>query len=1009
MLKFIVFVIFIIAIIVMEPFIFEFVQGAIQPAVEGDVKEVLIYDSGRTAYFNLNVDETKEIAQVKFIFTTHSGKEYEYEILEGKQDVTVTFSKGVLDMILDREPQETYDYQVDAEDIEFLYNFNEIEKIDAILTYTTGDVGDDDDTGDDDTGDDDSGDDDTGDDDSGDDDTGDDDTGDDSGDDDTGDDDTGDDDDDGNETCTPICTGLVCGDDGCGGSCGTCGDSNECTTDSCAGGLCEYTNLPDGTICSGGTCQTGICVECVLDSECDDSIDCTHDSCNSGSCENNPDNSLCSDGDVCDRVYGCVPEIHINDFWLAGQGDSPYYLDTENAHYILETDVTTPGVAFAMISNGIVFDLNGHIITYNNAPPIEIDNNDFQEGSGTNVPGWDLSLAPDTSVGPSVFSHLDEYANERALIVDTPNTNNQYIESVDITLEPNTNYSLYMRPFSAVIGWETPINETPLIILRLKNHPEVNLTYQQRSNRGVAYVTASFNTDGTMWTDKVVIEILNSQYANEGHIYVENVGIVRGRSPGILIGVQSWKNYDYPEVNRYGFSDYSTVKNGIIKQGDGMSEFSHGVYGIRNNEVHDLDITVSGPNTANVKTVNTVHDNNLFNNVEWITSRDNFHGAVISGTYNAYNNVIEGGCQNGIVPVDNSVIHHNTISLKSHYTNGYAIQGYGVDDSLFYSNNIDCTGDGYACRGIFVGGGSQNIEAFDNQVIVQELARVQEYGGCQGGSLSGAYGIQFETSNNISVYNNDVTAISTECAANALRLNGDVSNRDNKVYDNIFKVKRYPVNPTDFFPVATTVKIGGGIENSRETFFIFNNTFITNHRYFSVHEISDLHFVNTTFIIDQENLENPFEPYVAEYYEGYNEYDLPKIDSIKLIDNTYPDGSTGDIIKEQRIHKKFYTDFGVDENCSYYYSWTLDLFVHDDGNPIDSATVIIRNVNNDVIVDSTTNSYGKLNVVLDEFYRKGENTIEFNPYTIEIIKSGYDNFNTEIIMDRTRTLEVDLS
>ncbi|MFV8816587.1 midcut-by-XrtH protein [Haliea sp. E17] len=34
-------------------------------------------------------------------------------------------------------------------------------------------------------------------------------------------------------SCTPSCNGLSCGDDGCGGSCGTCGGGTECS-----GGLC---------------------------------------------------------------------------------------------------------------------------------------------------------------------------------------------------------------------------------------------------------------------------------------------------------------------------------------------------------------------------------------------------------------------------------------------------------------------------------------------------------------------------------------------------------------------------------------------------------------------------------------------------------------------------------------------------------------------------------------------------------------------------------------------------
>jgi hypothetical protein len=42
--------------------------------------------------------------------------------------------------------------------------------------------------------------------------------------------------------CVPSCTARVCGDDGCGGSCGTCSGSDECTY-----GVC--TNCSDVTTC----------------------------------------------------------------------------------------------------------------------------------------------------------------------------------------------------------------------------------------------------------------------------------------------------------------------------------------------------------------------------------------------------------------------------------------------------------------------------------------------------------------------------------------------------------------------------------------------------------------------------------------------------------------------------------------------------------------------------------------------------------------------------------------
>jgi hypothetical protein len=38
-----------------------------------------------------------------------------------------------------------------------------------------------------------------------------------------------------------------------------CNDTNECTTDSCAGNVCINSNLDDGTECSGGHCCGGVC------------------------------------------------------------------------------------------------------------------------------------------------------------------------------------------------------------------------------------------------------------------------------------------------------------------------------------------------------------------------------------------------------------------------------------------------------------------------------------------------------------------------------------------------------------------------------------------------------------------------------------------------------------------------------------------------------------------------------------------------------------------------------
>ena len=63
---------------------------------------------------------------------------------------------------------------------------------------------------------------------------------------------------------------------------------------------------------------------------------------------------------------------YIDQAWLNAHGDGPYYLDQQGKTYVLQTDVTTDGTAFAIVASDVTFDLNGHTITYDNAAPITI-------------------------------------------------------------------------------------------------------------------------------------------------------------------------------------------------------------------------------------------------------------------------------------------------------------------------------------------------------------------------------------------------------------------------------------------------------------------------------------------------------------------------------------------------------------------------------------------------------------------------------------------------------------
>jgi hypothetical protein len=74
----------------------------------------------------------------------------------------------------------------------------------------------------------------------------------------------------GGTTCTPNCSGKVCGDNGCGGSCGTCASGTTCNSS----GVCTSSGGCAHAICSTGTKLTSGCNACVTAICAEDSYCC---------------------------------------------------------------------------------------------------------------------------------------------------------------------------------------------------------------------------------------------------------------------------------------------------------------------------------------------------------------------------------------------------------------------------------------------------------------------------------------------------------------------------------------------------------------------------------------------------------------------------------------------------------------------------------------------------------------------------------------------------------------
>ena len=119
--------------------------------------------------------------------------------------------------------------------------------------------------------------------------------------------------------CTADCTDRTCGDDGCGGTCGSCDDGDPCTADACSEGACTHapiTNccVADGDCDDGDPCTEDGCVEneclhatmtgcCAVDADCDDGSACTTDTCVEGACAN-AITVECPAGETCNPATG---------------------------------------------------------------------------------------------------------------------------------------------------------------------------------------------------------------------------------------------------------------------------------------------------------------------------------------------------------------------------------------------------------------------------------------------------------------------------------------------------------------------------------------------------------------------------------------------------------------------------------------------------------------------------------------------------------------------------------
>jgi len=500
--------------------------------------------------------------------------------------------------------------------------------------------------------------------------------------------------------------------------------------------------------------------------------------------------------------------------------------------YTLQNDVSSDATCFTVTSAGVTLDLNGHTVTYDNATPISVPNGSFEDS----LPGtWDLANAPSaTQDAGSYIEPVSVYDGNYAIRFSLPSSD-QYIQTAgSVTLEPNTTYSLSAMFYNG----HTLVSNPDGVSMKVELVDSgVSATYTGVTWRGFQYTNSVFTTGSAAGSYHIRVSVAGA-FASTGNVYVDDIKIVKARSYAVHVGP------GYTNANSLNLA------NGAIVQGQGGGFGSPALRFEENSgtnqNINNLNITTHGVNSRPIEFTNgtygfinsRISNNTLNHNGTTIKTRDHMDGAVIysiaSHGTTIDHNIITNGPQGGIIVSQTpnqtpNEISYNHISLKSKYSNGFAIGSGG----LVHDNTVNCGTGSYTCRGIYAGG--NGVKIYNNNISVQALPNNQEYGtsdsngGQPGGCmLGGVYGIQSEDDigsyvTNLEVFGNTVTANSGQCEAYALRTNLlQALSSNNKIYNNSFNA------------IASGTQRAAALKNSGGTdsrLIINDNTFGSNHRW----------------------------------------------------------------------------------------------------------------------------------------------------------------------------------
>jgi hypothetical protein len=650
--------------------------------------------------------------------------------------------------------------------------------------------------------------------------------------------------------------------------------------------------------------------------------------------------------------------VTIDAGWLRQNGPDPYLLDQGDATYVLSVDVRTAGTAFVVAAPNIVLDLNQHVVTYGNAPAPVVANGGFEQGSGPEAPGWNLTAAPTASLAPSRGLHL--YGNQVLHLANFGTT--QTIVSAPIAIpRSNRQYTATITPAHSG-RWETKV--------KLSVIDDVTGQFLA-AGEGSAYrgysAVATFHATAT---HAVRLRVDATPPAGQADsLDLDYASLTASFDYGVLASdlwsgsLPGYANLPAAVQGRYRSARNFSIRNGFIAQGEGRGYGSGPLYAVAlhgltvdNLRTHATGMDVSSLSADYATGSITVRNSTFAEDIDNISNRMRDYATLefnhTAASILVEDNQILGSPQVGIMLSCNDpqypvAVRHNTIKQDAVVANAYGILIAALRNFTIADNTITPTSG----RGILIDGWGSPVgdgRIHGNDVRVQEHPN-REYASLQARALrlrNGATGVHRD----LDIYDNTFAAIAGPGMADeayGARISygnpkGEMNDSHIRLHNNTFRAVVTSPEPRFHADALLIDGVDAGVDLA-----VAHNVLESNDASLALSgpeagDVFDLTLQSNTLSKAGDGAPRPYTGIVV----GYGNH---PVQNVSLIDMLTANGATADIV------------FRGSGPKSVAGGWLLEVAVKDAaGSPAPGATVDVFDASGAKVATGATGEDGRL-------------------------------------------------